>query len=369
MRLIGEFQAEKQAFGFQSFLRTHAIHSLYDLSQGTYRVWIVEEDDYDAAVNFYHEWCKNPQPAEPLPLKQAPEEHARWKVRIDAPEFARLHRPFSLNNFIIVLCGFFFLWTMIQMKRLETQQGAIALQYELVPLQQELLFDYPDYLVSFEKFFQQHPVKTAEEMKALPLDVQASFKKIENAPTWKGVVDVVMTRDWDLVDQLPEGTLFGKIRQGQVWRLFTPVLLHGGWLHIFFNMLWLFMLGRQIEERIGKTRYILLSIFLAVMSNVAQYLMSGPIFLGYSGIITGMVGFIWMRQKKAPWEGYPLQKPVIMFITVFVFAMLALEILSMALQFFHITNVYANIANTAHIVGGVFGALLGRLSFFQRSHP
>ena len=133
-------------------------------------------------------------------------------------------------------------------------------------------------------------------------------------------------------------------------------------------MLWLFILGRQIEERVGKFRYLLLSLIIGVGSSVAQYLMSGPFFLGYSGIITGMVGFIWMRQKIAPWEGYPLQKPVIIFITVFVLAMLALEIILMTLQFFHVVEINATIANTAHIIGALMGMALARLPFFERRH-
>jgi GlpG protein len=134
-------------------------------------------------------------------------------------------------------------------------------------------------------------------------------------------------------------------------------------------MLWLFILGRQIEERIGIVRYIFLSLLIGIAGNVAQYLMSGPDFLGYSGIVTGMVGFIWIRQKIAPWEGYPLQKPVIIFITVFVLAMLAFEVFVVSLKFFHIDWGSVALANTAHVIGGLFGALLGRLSMFARAHP
>ncbi|MBP7074817.1 MAG: rhomboid family intramembrane serine protease [Rhabdochlamydiaceae bacterium] len=366
MRLIAEFQTEKEAFGLQIFLQNHGIKSLYDSTvPPTYRVWVVEEDDIDKALELHNEWLKNPSssPIEPEKSHEA-KPPARWKVRMEPP---RLRSSFSLTNLIIVACGFLFLWMLVQMGRLEQEKGPIALDYEFVPIVQKLMFDYPTYLVQTSEFLNENNIKTTEDMKELSPKLQAKFKKIQDSPKWDGAAEMLVKKDWSLLEKLPKGTLFGKIRQGEFWRLISPVMLHGGWLHILFNMAWLFILGRQIEERLGKFRYLFLSLLLGVMSNIAQYLVSGPIFMGYSGIVVGMVGFIWMRQKKAPWEGYPLQRPVIVFVTVFVLAMLALEIISMALEFFHLKSGYANIANTAHVIGGLFGALLGRLSLFERS--
>jgi GlpG protein len=134
-------------------------------------------------------------------------------------------------------------------------------------------------------------------------------------------------------------------------------------------MAWLFILGRQIEERISRWRMILMILIIGVVANVAQYLMDGPFFLGFSGVIVGMAGFIWMRQKHAPWEGYPLQRATSVFIFLFVLAMFALELVGFSLQFFSVTSLSPNIANTAHIVGGVLGLLFGRYSFFSREAP
>ena len=131
-------------------------------------------------------------------------------------------------------------------------------------------------------------------------------------------------------------------------------------------MAWLWILGRQLEQRLSLPKMFLMILIIGVLSNVVQYIMGGPIFLGFSGIVVGMVGFIWMRQKLAPWEGYPLQRPVILFIVVFVAAMLALELISLSLQFFHLVQLSANIANSAHIAGGIIGMLLARLRFFAR---
>ena len=369
MRLIGEFQHEKQAFEFQLFLQNHGISSEYEQAldpshETIYRVWVVEEDQFEEAYSYYHERKENPMPQEKPSIASIPKINTHWKVR---PQIPFKGSSFSLTHFIIVICAFLFLWSLFQSENLVQKRGEVALEYELIPIQKMLLFDDPVYLADIETFLDQHDIKTEENLKKLSPQLQKEFKQIQDAPTWKGFADMIVKRDWALFDKLPSGTLFGKIREGELWRLISPVLLHGGWLHILFNMAWLFILGRQIEERIGKIRYLALSIILGVVANIAQYFASGPIFLGYSGIITGMVGFIWMRQKLAPWEGYPLQRSVIAFITVFVAIMFGIELISMALQFFHKTEIYPNIANAAHIIGALCGMALGRFPFFARS--
>jgi GlpG protein len=80
-----------------------------------------------------------------------------------------------------------------------------------------------------------------------------------------------------------------------------------------------------------------------------------------------MAGFIWMRQRVAPWEGYPLNRTTLLFILLFVVAMFGLEFVAFILQLTHFINTSPNIANTAHVVGGLVGVLLGRLSFFKRA--
>lgn len=378
MRLIGDFKDEKQVFGFQLFLKKEGIQSLYDSTKDAqgepiYRLWIVEEDDFDKAWAFYQEWQKDPHDIRFEPTKDkiveaaapvASSPSSKWKVRMAAP---RRSSSFSLNNFIILLCGFLFMLNSFQERNITTQKGVEALQIGLTPLEQKLVFDYPQYFVNFEKFLEEYPIRTPEELKELSVEGQACFEKVKNAPTWKGVVDLLVKRSWKDYDELPPGTLFGKIRQGEFWRLFTPVLLHGNLLHILFNMAWVWLLGRQIEERLGMFRYLIFSLMVGIIANIAQYLISGPEFLGYSGIVMGMVGFIWMRQKIAPWEGYPLHPTVVRFIVIYVLVLMVLEMVSLGLDFFHVTELYANIANTAHIIGGIAGILLARLPFFSRS--
>jgi GlpG protein len=132
-------------------------------------------------------------------------------------------------------------------------------------------------------------------------------------------------------------------------------------------MIWLWVLGRPIEQRIGAGRTLLLTFAAAIASNVVQYLMSGPLFLGYSGVVMGLAGFIWMRERIAPWEGYPVQKGTMLFLGFFILAMFVLQSLSFFVQIFSDLPFILSIANTAHIAGAIVGMLLGRLSLFARS--
>ena len=246
-------------------------------------------------------------------------------------------------------------------------RGHLASELEFTPLERVTLFDYPhayQVLASVLATIPSEDLKDAKSLKDLPSAERESIEQAEKIPSWKGLYDLFVKMKKG--DDEPPPPLFEKIRQGEIWRLISPIFMHGGFLHILFNMAWLWILGRQIEERIGVMRMALLISVIAVISNVFQYLMGGPFFLGFSGAVVGMAGFIWMRQKVAPWEGYPLQRTTAFFILIFVIAMFALELFSFAMQIFVKSELSANIANTAHIIGGLVGMALGRLPLFKR---
>lgn len=79
------------------------------------------------------------------------------------------------------------------------------------------------------------------------------------------------------------------IAQGQIWRLITPVLLHGSVLHIGFNMYALIIIGREIERYYGHWRFLTLYLLGAFTGNVASFLMSQTSSLGASTAIFGLV--------------------------------------------------------------------------------
>ncbi len=224
--------------------------------------------------------------------------------------------------------------------------------------EKKLLFDYPHY---FELRDQLYKIYTPE---APSIESQNLINQIQNTNVWIGLYDILLNfRDRDALKGYT-GPLFEKIRAGEIWRLITPVFMHLDFLHIFFNLFWLMILGHQIEFRLGKSRYLLLILITGIFANIAQYFVSGPFFLGLSGVIMGMAAFIWARQQRAPWEGYLLNRFTLVFLIVFVLGTFVLQLVLFFLQLAGTLTLTLGMANTAHITGAIVGYLLGCLPFF-----
>lgn len=146
-----------------------------------------------------------------------------------------------------------------------------------------------------------------------------------------------------------------EVLHGQVWRLVTPILMHGSFLHIFFNLWWLKDLGGILEWRMGWRSLAILIVVIAIGSNLAQYYVSGPNFLGISGVVFGLLGFIWMKGKYDP--DFGLQLP-----PVIVFMMLLWLVLGYSGSLTGVVG--AQIANTAHSAGLVMGMLCAFLPYW-----
>jgi rhomboid protease GluP len=80
------------------------------------------------------------------------------------------------------------------------------------------------------------------------------------------------------------------IQQGQIWRLLTPVFLHGNLPHIFFNMYALLSLGTLLERYFGHQRFLLLYFVGAFAGNVASFLFTTGFSVGASTAIFGLIG-------------------------------------------------------------------------------
>ncbi len=148
------------------------------------------------------------------------------------------------------------------------------------------------------------------------------------------------------------GRAFGDVSaiwEGQPWRLITPVFLHFGYMHIFFNMWWLKDLGTALE-RVFSSRYLLAFVLVVgVLSNTLEYVMSGPtVFGGMSGVVYGLFAFVWIRGRLDPSFPYRMPQQLVTFMLIW-----------LGLGF---TGWVGPIANWVHLGGLVSGALWGALS-------
>src|SRR5207247_2124838 len=96
------------------------------------------------------------------------------------------------------------------------------------------------------------------------------------------------------------------ILRGELWRLVTPIFLHFGLPHLFFNMLGLLYLGDRIETRKGTWRLLAFVLVTAIASNAGQFFHSGGGFGGMSGVIFAMAGYLWVKGYMAPSDGLHL---------------------------------------------------------------
>ena len=140
---------------------------------------------------------------------------------------------------------------------------------------------------------------------------------------------------------------------GQWWRLWSPALLHFGVLHLAMNSLWIWELGRRVEWRQGGLVLLMLVLSYSLVSNIGQYVWSGPsLFGGLSGVLYGLLGHCWIYQKLAPNPLYRLPPGVV--------GMMLIWLLVCMTGIFELVQL-ATIANAAHVAGLLAGCCTGLL--------
>jgi membrane associated rhomboid family serine protease len=152
--------------------------------------------------------------------------------------------------------------------------------------------------------------------------------------------------------------------------VFAAMFLHGGWLHILGNMLFLWIFGNNVEDRIGRVIYPLFYLVSGIVASLAQ-LAVGPSSavpnLGASGAIAGVLGaYLVMFPRRR------VLTLIFFFIITFV-SLPASVVLGLwfVLQVFdgvgalssHVNS--SGVAFWAHIGGFAFGALVA-LAFFPK---
>ena len=139
------------------------------------------------------------------------------------------------------------------------------------------------------------------------------------------------------------------------WTIVTYMFLHGGFGHIFFNMLALYFFGPPVEQRIGGNRFMTLYLISGIVGALFSIVLGVPV-IGASGAVMGVsLAFakFWPRQQVLIWGVLPIEARWL----VLIYA--AIDILGFA------GYGTRGIANLAHL-GGFAGALLYLLYLERR---
>ncbi len=149
---------------------------------------------------------------------------------------------------------------------------------------------------------------------------------------------------------LAVGNLTEALASGQVWRLLSPAFLHFGWMHLIFNMLWLWYFGRQVEALQGSRRMLTILLVAGIGANLAQYAAGTALFGGMSGVDFALLGYVWLMSRRAPRSGFFVPQMLVAFM--------------LGWMVFTMTDMaglvgFGNVANEAHLGGLVVGLALG----------
>ena len=283
MRQIGSIEDHQQAENFVAYLISKNILSSCDGGEPAWRIWIQEEDDVATAKEDLTQFLADPNHERYRNATNQAQQVLRERAK-RAKEISQ--RTIDLRN----------RWQQPTVNQCPITVGLLAIMTLVVLIQN---FDA-------EKFAQ--------------LKLLLTFS--------------------------PDGTL-NAIQAGDLWRLITPIFVHGNLLHFFFNAMALRDLGFLVESRIGSAKTLGIVLVVAALSNFAEFSMSPIRFGGMSGVVYGLFGYAWVRGRLEPDSGLWLPRIVFNY---------------MMIWFFLCIFLIPGIANWAHAGGLVTGAVLGTIS-------
>jgi membrane associated rhomboid family serine protease len=126
-----------------------------------------------------------------------------------------------------------------------------------------------------------------------PRDVPTTCAAVDFFYQWGLVPREIATGEPVAVDVTgcPADTLVGE--KSPYLAILTSMFVHGGWIHIIGNMLFLWVFGNNIEDRLGKVRYLifyLLAGVVAALAHTVANLSSAVPTIGASGAVAGLLG-------------------------------------------------------------------------------
>lgn len=293
MRLVGEIKDQKLAGLFSNYLAYKEIENNTIEEDGTFEIWVYDEEKLNAAEAMFTEFLANPnapQYKEAMKRNKIIQEQTASKEDQEQAPFIDARTTVFYHEVI--------------------PRGKLTMLLILVCVIVGFLSKLGDNIAFLRPLF--------------ITDILVNENMIRYAPN------------------LPE------IQHGEIWRLFSPMLIHFGFMHLLFNMMWLLDLGSMVEHKNGS---LFLAVFILVvsgLSNLAQFYFVHPLFGGMSGVVYGLFGYIWMKGKFDPGSRFFLHKTTV--------------VLMVGWYFLGLTGLLGNIANATHTVGLLAGVIWGFFS-------
>ncbi|QNK00483.1 rhomboid family intramembrane serine protease [Dyella telluris] len=157
---------------------------------------------------------------------------------------------------------------------------------------------------------------------------------------------------WPWGPDVTEGPLTVGFRP---WQLVTYAFLHGSTMHLFSNMLALFMFGGQIERVFGARNFVVYYFVCLIVAALAQLVVvnwyTGGFYptLGASGAVFGILLAFGML--------FPHEKMMLIFLPIPISAWVFVTLYGLAELYMGVTGTQAGVAHFAHL-GGMLGGFL-----------
>jgi membrane associated rhomboid family serine protease len=134
------------------------------------------------------------------------------------------------------------------------------------------------------------------------------------------------------------------------WTLITHMFVHANFDHLFWNMLFLFFFGMELERRVGEKKFLQIYILSGIVAALGQMMISGGSMVGASGALYGVMGCLAIIAPE---------------IRVLLFFVIPVSIRGSVVLFvlidFLTLGAADNIAHMAHIVGLLVGLAYGQM--------
>jgi len=138
------------------------------------------------------------------------------------------------------------------------------------------------------------------------------------------------------------------------WTIITSMFVHGGFTHLFVNMLTLYFFGIPLERMIGKKRFLILYFLSGIFGNILYFLLyfgKNIVGVGASGAIFGVLGSFAILRPSDYVIMFPIIVPIPLSIALILW--IVLNIFGMLFQI-------GNIGYVAHLGGLLVGIAFGK---------